>query len=448
MQHNQVMQELEADSVKENGRPSALSLLRLRDFRLLWLGQAISLIGDQFYLIALPWLTLQLTGDALAVGTVLAIAGIPRALFMLIGGAFTDRFSPRLIMMSTNLFRMFLVAVLAVMVWSGLIQLWHLYLFALFFGLADAFYYPAQSAIVPQILEKDALQTGNALVQGTAQFSLFLGPVLAGATIALFSENRSAAGAINYSGLAIAFAIDAATFLASTLSLWLINCGPAETAAAASNMPGTVLTAIRTAIAYVGRDTILRAFTIINAAISIVMSGAIAIGIPVLADARFAEGAAAFGLIMSAMGAGSLLGMVIAGSLPKPRAGLFGPILLWVTAVSAFGLILFPFLPTTWAAVATTFVMGISSGYVTILLITWLQMRIPPTMLGRMMSLIMFTSIGLAPVANALAGAILRISLTALFVGSGGLLLAVIFISLTNSAVRAMPPNPVPHEGA
>ncbi|MCA9918194.1 MAG: MFS transporter [Anaerolineales bacterium] len=447
MQQNQVMQKQEPKSAKGNGRLSPLSLLRLRDFRLLWLGQAISLIGDQFYLIALPWLTLQLTGDALAVGTVLAIAGIPRALFMLIGGAFTDRFSPRLIMMGTNLFRMVLVAVLAVMVWSGFIQLWHLYLFALFFGLADAFFYPAQSAIVPQILERDALQTGNAIVQGTAQFSLFLGPVLAGATIALFAKSGSGTDAVNYSGLAAAFAIDAATFLVSTVSLWLIHCGLAETAVSTPKKPENVLPAIRAAIAYVGRDTILRAFTIINAAISIVMSGAIAVGIPILANVRFSEGATAFGLIMSALGAGSLLGMVIAGSLPRPRVGLFGPVLLWVTAVSGFGLILFPFLPTVWAAAATIFVMGIASGYVTILLITWLQMRIPPAMLGRMMSLIMFTSIGLAPVANALAGAILKMSLTGLFVGSGGLLLFVILVSLINPAVRAMPPNPSPQEG-
>ena len=72
-----------------------LNLFRNRNFSFLWIGELISLIGDQFYLIALPWLVLQMTGDALAVGTVLAVAGIPRALFMLVGGALTDRFSAR-----------------------------------------------------------------------------------------------------------------------------------------------------------------------------------------------------------------------------------------------------------------------------------------------------------------------------------------------------------------
>mgnify|MGYP000072391314 CR=1 FL=1 len=71
------------------------SPLRVRNFRLLWIGEGISLLGDQFYLIALPWLVLQLTGSALALGGIMAIASIPRAVFMLIGGAFVDRYSPR-----------------------------------------------------------------------------------------------------------------------------------------------------------------------------------------------------------------------------------------------------------------------------------------------------------------------------------------------------------------
>src|SRR5512144_806914 len=82
------------------------NILNNPNFRLLWIGEGISLLGDQFYLIALPWLVLSLTGNALIVGTVLAIAGIPRALFMLLGGALTDRFTPRRLMMASNLARL------------------------------------------------------------------------------------------------------------------------------------------------------------------------------------------------------------------------------------------------------------------------------------------------------------------------------------------------------
>jgi MFS family permease len=96
---------------------------QIRNFRLLWIGQAISLLGDQFFMIALPWLILQLTGNALAVGTVLATAGIPRAIFMLVGGALTDRLTARKLMIDSNLTRMTLTALLAVFLLTNLIQL-------------------------------------------------------------------------------------------------------------------------------------------------------------------------------------------------------------------------------------------------------------------------------------------------------------------------------------
>src|SRR5919108_1993328 len=92
------------------------SPLSVRNFRLLWIGEGISLLGDQFYMIALPWLVLQLTGSALALGTVMALAAIPRAVFMLVGGAFVDRFSPRAVMIASNLIRFVLVALLSILV--------------------------------------------------------------------------------------------------------------------------------------------------------------------------------------------------------------------------------------------------------------------------------------------------------------------------------------------
>lgn len=107
------------DTLSLNTNPEApvspANVLRIRNFRLLWIGEGISLLGDQFHMIALPWLVLSLTGNPLAVGIVFAMAGIPRALFMLVGGALTDRFSPRNLMISSNLGRMILTGLLAVL---------------------------------------------------------------------------------------------------------------------------------------------------------------------------------------------------------------------------------------------------------------------------------------------------------------------------------------------
>src|SRR3954470_8958592 len=128
-----------------------MQVLRLRNFRLLWTGEAVSSLGDQFALIALPWLALVLTGSALALGSVLALMAVPRAALMVVGGAYTDRLSPRRVMLLSNAVRFAAVGLLGATVVAGVAQLWMLYVFALAFGIADAFFFPAVAAIVPAV---------------------------------------------------------------------------------------------------------------------------------------------------------------------------------------------------------------------------------------------------------------------------------------------------------
>src|SRR5260370_4824715 len=118
-------------------------------FRLLWAGNTISWTGDQFYLVALPWLILQLTTSSIVLGTITMMAAIPRAALMLLGGAVTDRISPRRIMMLTASTRTVLVAAISALIWLHMLQLWHLYFLALCFGIADAFAAPAGQAYLP-----------------------------------------------------------------------------------------------------------------------------------------------------------------------------------------------------------------------------------------------------------------------------------------------------------
>ena len=117
--------------------------LRERNFRMLWAGSAISLLGDQFYLVALPWVVLTLTGSAVAVGTILMAVAIPRAVLMLIGGAVTDRISARRILMSTASARTLFVTAIGILLWLRVLQLWELYVLGFCFGVADAFSMPA-----------------------------------------------------------------------------------------------------------------------------------------------------------------------------------------------------------------------------------------------------------------------------------------------------------------
>ncbi|HMK92575.1 MAG TPA: MFS transporter, partial [Thermoleophilia bacterium] len=309
-------------------RASVFGVFRLRDFRLLVAGEGVSLLGDQFALIALPWLVLELTGNALVLGAVLAIQGIPRALFMLVGGAVTDRFSPRGVMLAANAARCVVVAALAAVVLTGVVETWMLYVYALAFGLADGFFFPAQNAIVPQIAGDERLETANAVVQGLEQVALFVAPVLAGVLIAGLSHAGSAAAggsgssgsADGLTGVGLALAIDAATFVVSLGTLALI--GVRRYAPDEAGADGGLLAAIGAGLRYLWSDATLRLLFVIIVAVNFLVIGPMLVGIPVLAARRLSQGAEGYGIVMSTFGGASLLGIVAGGLLPRPPARL------------------------------------------------------------------------------------------------------------------------------
>jgi len=424
-------------------KSSLVDIMRNRNFRLLWGGEGISLLGDQFSLIALPWLALKLTGSALAIGTILALAAIPRAVFMLLGGAFTDRFSPKTVMLWSNVIRLVLVAALALLTVTGAVQLWMVYVFALLFGLADAFFFPAQAAMVPRLLGAERLQVGNALIQGTGQLSVFLGPVLAGVLIALLDGGGSGAAAVpDMWGIGVAFAFDAVTFLVSALTLAAIKL-PAVAAGQNEQTAGSgMFSSIAETLTTVWRDRGMRYYFLIIAAINLLMTGPLAVGIPVLADTRFKGGAAAFGIIMSCFGGGSLVGVIAAGALKRPPARRFPFVMLIPTVVAGLGLALLGLLSSIPAAAAVAVVVGVAGGYVQIQFITWLQLRTPAQMLGRIMSVLMFSVFGLGPLSNTIAGALIEWNATAVMVGAGVMMAAVAALTGLSPSIRGLDAEP------
>jgi MFS family permease len=407
-------------------------ILRSRNFRLLWTGEGISLVGDQFYLVALPWLVLRLTGSALAIGGVLALVAIPRALFMLPGGALTDRFSPRVVMLGSNLGRLAMVATLATLTLAGVIQLWMIYVFALFFGLADAFFFPAQSSIVPRLIGRDRLQTGNAIIQGTAQLSMFVGPALAGVLIATLAGGTGVAAIHDVRGIGWAFALDALSFLASIAALAAMRLDRPPDFVAEKT---TVLSSIAEELAVIWRDRVLRYYFVLIAAVTFFITGPFSVGVPVLAHTRYSEGATAFGIILSAYGGGSLLGVAVAGLSGRPSARRFPALMLGLPALMGVSMMLLGVMPALAPAAVVSSVMGLAQGYLVIQFITWLQERTPPRLLGRTMSLLMFAVVGLAPLSNAFAGALIQVSVTAVLLGAGIVIVGVVGVAALSPSV-------------
>lgn len=406
-----------------------------RNFRLLWIGEGVSVLGDHFYMIALPWLVLQLTGDSLAMGTVLALSAIPRALLMLVGGALTDRFSPRALMLVSNAVRFVLVSILTVLVFANRVEIWMLYTLAILFGVADAFFYPAQSSMVPQLVKKDHLQVANSLTQGTMMLTMLLGPALAGLLIAVLGDGHSEVA--NMQGIAAAFGLDALTFLVSLLTLVFIRTPQNESHESSEN----ILESIRSGLKFVWNDLTLRAFFFVVAAITFFFNGPFNIGIPLLADTRFPEGAVAYGTILSTWGAGSLVGMLLAGVLPRPNPKRMGAVLLSLVSVMGIGLALLGVSMSMFFAATIGLLLGSVDGYINVFFVTWVQSRAPKAFIGRLMSLLMFSSIGLLPVSMSLSGAISRVDVTLLLTISGGIVALLGFLMTLNPTVRAMEPT-------
>jgi MFS family permease len=394
-------------------------VMTIRDFRILFAGTATSLLGDQFALVATPWLTLQLTDDPLALGVVLALAGIPRAAFMLVGGAIVDRLSPRLIMFTSDIIRLFLTSLMACVVLTGAIQIWMLYVFSLAFGLVAGFAVPAENSIVPMIVAEKDLQAGNSLMMGITQSVGFIGPTLAGVMIGVFPHT-------SFIGIGLAFAIDAVSFAVSAVCLWLIRIGSQHQIAGEVPEEESVWISILTGMKYLWNDPALRMGFLLLAAVNLLLNGPLLVGIPVLADQRLSEGATAFGLLMSAYAGGSLVGYVLAGSLPRPSGTMMRIILIGF--LTAFGVIVgaLGFIPSTWVDFGLLLLLGSGNGYIGIILFTWMQTRTPKEMLGRMMSILMFAGVGLVPISQAISGAVSKWDLTLLFIAAGALVLLVI----------------------
>ncbi len=358
------------------------SLWRSRDFRLLMTSEAAWLLGSRFYLIALPWLVLQLTGDVVAMGSMVVLAGVPRIAFMMVGGALSDRFSSRMLMLGANLVRTILLALLAWLALSGQVELWMLVGFSLAYGLVEAFFSPARSAIVPLLVRGEDLQAANSMALGLEQFCGLVGPVLAGLGIAWLDPGRE----LGLLGVGAAFAVDALATLGSVVSLGAM--APRRPAARVTEPKANLAFSIQQVVTYVWSHKLLRMLLLIVVAVNLLTTGPLWVGLPVLAGTRLAGGAAALGLLTSALGGGALLGTALAGVLPKPAARSLGAIFWLTLGVVASGLAALVSTASLAVAALAALLVSAATSHINVTLVTWMQSQTPQALMGRMMSLV------------------------------------------------------------
>src|ERR1700685_2515940 len=231
---------------------------------------------------------------ALWLGTVLMLEAVPRAAFMLVGGALTDRISPKRILIATAAGRMLLVAATATLIYLHRLHLWHLYGLALAFGTADAFAMPAGQVLVPALLNGEQLPAGNGLLNSGAQTAAIAGPAPAGLILKIGS-------------VASVFVIDAIGFFLVILALWRVKNVPS---APASDSSDGIWKVILEGWRYVMKDPPMRSLMFLIIVLNLCVGGPFTVGLAVISKQRYGS-AAAFGMLLSSLAVGSLLGSLM-----------------------------------------------------------------------------------------------------------------------------------------
>lgn len=398
------------------------AVLRLRDFRLLWIGEGVSLLGTHYQVVALSWLILQLTGSGLALGSVLMVAAISRALFVLLGGALTDYLSPRYMMLIANVVRGACAAVLTALVALDAVHMWHLYVLASIFGLMGALFQPAYLSMVPRLSPKELMPSANALLFATSQLTSAVAPLIAGYVM-------------RWTGAAIAFGLDAASFFFAAMTIAGMRAG----SMGGRDTEGDtrkVLRDIRAAVNWIWSDRTMRPVLFVVAGVNLFLAGPLSVGLPVLAHVWFSHDPAALGVLLSSLGSGAFLGILLAGTISQPRRRgwlTLGGLIYVGLLLATLGIIKNILLSATAAAM-----LGLTMGFIAVMFISWIQLSTQREMIGRMMSIIIFASVVLAPISHIIAGFIADLTPDLLFSLAGALMVVLALFGLLIRPLRTI----------
>lgn len=399
---------------RQPGLRAQLGVLRSRPFRLLFSAQFISRTGDTFTTVALPFAVLRLTGSVADVGFVLAARTLPLAVLVLFGGVWADRVRRRAVLVvGSNTVRFVSQAGLAVLLITGVARLWELIALMAVYGVAAALFYPAMTGLVPQTVAESDLQSANALLSFTRSSSTIFGPALAGLLVSVADPGW-------------AIAIDSLSFAVSAY-LFLIMRLPDATKRAEGN---STLTQFRDGWTEVqSRPWVLATITGFSI-FAFAGQGSLFVLGPSVAQ-HFLGGARAWGLLLTAMGAGALIGDFLGLKLRPERliVGTVTGLILCCPALICVAIAA----PIVFIGLALT-AFGAATSFADTMWFTALQEHVPTEALSRVSAYDWMGSTVFQPLGQGLAGPL------ALIVGTASVLNgAAVLIFATSFAILLLP---------
>jgi MFS family permease len=365
------------------GRGNLLSPLKHRDFRILWMGMAVSLIGDGIFLIAIAWESYTLWNAPASLAIVGIAITVPMIVFLLVGGVISDRYDRRVVMVCADGLRAAAVAILAALALTGTLRFWELVALVAVYGIGTAFFTPAFEAMVPQLLPPADLPSANSLDQFMRPIGLRLvGPVVGGALVAVSSG--------------VAFVVDASSFAASLAAVVAIayRSGPRV------DLPESNREALIEGLRFV-RERVWLWGTLLSAAIAyLVFLGPAEVLLPYLVKNDLHASAGTLGLVLAAGGLGAVGAAIYMGQRGHPRRDITVMYATWTLAtlaIAGYGIA-----TAAWQLMLTCLVFNALEAAGTIVWATIKQRHVPGAMLGRVSSLDWLISIALLPLSFAL----------------------------------------------
>ncbi len=359
---------------------STFSSLRIRNYRLYFIGQAISTTGYFMQSIAQPWLVLQLTHSGTALGLVTALQYLPILLLSPWGGLVADRFPRRKLLAFTQSALGVLALALGALVATNTVQLWMVYAIALLYGLITTIDTPARQAFIPEMVEREELNNAVTIYNSQANLARVIGPAVAGILIASI-------------GMSLCFILNGISYAAVVIGLAMMD--RRELRAPVAGAKG----GIRSGFDYVLRSRVLL-YSLVMMAIIGTLTYEFTVSLPLMAQFTFSGDAGVYALLTSAMGAGAVAGgLYTAGQKKTSPSKLAGAALMFGAAVLAVSAA--PSIPI--AALAMLFV-GAFSIYFTSMGTIILQLESDPQMLGRVMALWSIAYLGSTTIGGPLVG--------------------------------------------
>jgi len=383
------------------------SSLKVRYFRIYWVGMFVSLVGTWIQSVAQSWLVFQLTNSAFLLGVVGFLGSIPIFVLSLFGGVLADRVNKRNILIFTQVFFMLLAFLLAFLTQFQLIKPQQIMIIALLNGIIMAFDAPARQAIVVELVGKEHLF--NAIVLNSVAFnsSRIIGPAIAGVLISVI-------------GMSGCFYLNGVSFLAVIVALFWIKLGKST-----MQKNNSALSDLKEGLVFISRNRLILALLSMVAAVSL-FGISYVILMPVFAENVLHLGAGGLGILMSSTGLGALVGALVLAGLGDFKYK--GKLLVWSVFLFSLALIIFSLSKNYVLSVSSLFFIGCFSVAAIALINTLLQAKVPDEFRGRVMSLFMITFAGIMPFGNLISGSLAQGMGVSMALFSCGLACLVLFV--------------------